>query len=249
MRAQAEAHRLTARPPDGPRDFKLPPGLRSIEAAPGQEGMLYIPEGYAPVRAPALAVLCHGAGSEARAGLAPLLRIADEADLVLLAPDARDDTWDLLLGAGGEDAATVDALLELVFEQIPIDPNRVALGGFSDGASYALSLGLANGDLFTHLIAFSPGFARPPERRGSPAVFISHGRGDRVLPIDRCSRAIAPALRSTGLEVVYEEFDGGHAVPAAVAREAAEWLVDHHLRIPFQHESPGEPGQPHAEQG
>jgi phospholipase/carboxylesterase len=34
----------------------------------------------------------------------------------------------------------------------------VALGGFSDGASYALSLDLTNGDLFASLIAFSPGF-------------------------------------------------------------------------------------------
>jgi phospholipase/carboxylesterase len=246
MRVQGEAHRLTARPPDGPRDFKLPPGLRSIEAGPGQEGMLYVPETYSPLRAPPLAVLCHGAGSEARAGICPLLRLADEAGMVLLAPDARDDTWDLLLGGGGHDAAAIDALLELVFEELPVDPRRVALGGFSDGASYALSIGLANGDLFTHLIAFSPGFVKPPARRGEPRVFMSHGREDRVLPIDRCSRVIAPMLRAAGLEVVYEEFGDGHTVPPAVACEAAQWFTDVRLAVPLHHEAPGEPGKAHA---
>ncbi len=36
--------------------------------------------------------------------------------------------------------------------------------GFSDGASYALSLGVPNGDLFTHIVAFSPGFMRLPDQ-------------------------------------------------------------------------------------
>lgn len=34
--------------------------------------------------------------------------------------------------------------------------------GFSDGASYALSLGQPNADVFSHIIAFSPGFMRAP---------------------------------------------------------------------------------------
>src|SRR3712207_7974813 len=51
--------------------------------------------------------------------------------------------------------------------------------GFSDGASYALSLGIPNGDLFTHLVAFSPGFAAPDGQRGHPRVFVGHGVDDR----------------------------------------------------------------------
>ena len=64
----------------------------------------------------------------------------------------------------------------------------VTVCGFSDGASYALSIGLANGDLFGHVLAWSPGFVAPPEFVGRPRVFVSHGTDDRVLPIDRCSR-------------------------------------------------------------
>ncbi len=55
--------------------------------------------------------------------------------------------------------------------------------GFSDGASYALSIGLTNGDLFTHVVAFSPGFASPVTYTGKPPVFVSHGTHDEVLPI------------------------------------------------------------------
>jgi predicted esterase len=55
-------------------------------------------------------------------------------------------------------------------------------------------------------------------------MFVSHGVHDRVLPIDRCSRRLVPGLRRTGYEVTYEEFDGGHLVPADVASRAAAWL-------------------------
>jgi predicted esterase len=84
-----------------------------------------------------------------------------------------------------------------------IDPARVAIGGFSDGASYALSLGLTNGDLFSHVLAFSPGFMAPAGQEGSPRIFVSHGTRDAVLPIDRCSRRIVPTLRRAGYDVAY----------------------------------------------
>jgi phospholipase/carboxylesterase len=244
MRTQVEEHRLSARPRD--RQSEQPPGagLHSVEARPGCEGLLFVPEGYSPEQMWPLVVMCHGAGSEARAGLAAFNCLADECGLVLLAPNSRGRTWDLLLGRGDEDAQTIDALLGQVFDQLAIDPGHLAIGGFSDGASYALSIGVANGDLFTHLIAFSPGFVAPPARRGEPAVFMSHGRKDNLLPIDRSSRRIAPALRDAGLEVVYDEFDDGHTVPVEIACEAALWFTDKRLRVPMQHEAPGEPGEP-----
>lgn len=87
-----------------------------------------------------------------------------------------------------------------------------------------VSFGLTNGDLFTHLVAFSPGFSSPADRRGKPPVFVSHGTRDEVLPIEDTSRRIVPRLESEGYEVRYQEFDGPHAVPKPVAREALEWF-------------------------
>ena len=106
-----------------------------------------------------------------------------------------------------------------------MDPARVALGGFSDGASYALSLGISNGDLVTHILAFSPGFADPAALVGNPRVFISHGTADEMLPIDRTSRFLVPLLRGVGHEVEYIEFDGPHEVPPSILQMAYEWFL------------------------
>ena len=146
--------------------------------------------------------------------------------MILLSPSSRGRTWDVLLGGFGPDVEVIDSALTRVFERCPVDPSRLAVGGFSDGASYALSVGLTNGDLFTHVIALSPGFAAPTELRGSPRLFVSHGVGDRVLPIRSTSRRVVPIMERQGYDVRYEEFDGGHAVPPRIAREAVHWFLD-----------------------
>src|SRR5215469_2091135 len=83
-------------------------------------------------------------------------------------------------------------VLARTFELRDIDPARIAVAGFSDGASYSLSVGLANGDFFSAIFGFSPGFIVPGEFKGKPPVFISHGTIDPILPIDDCSRRIVP---------------------------------------------------------
>jgi phospholipase/carboxylesterase len=124
----------------------------------------------------------------------------------------------------GSDVEFIDRALEWSFDRLALDTRRLAMTGFSDGASYALSLGLTNGNLFTHLIAFSPGFMAPGDRRGQPPVFVSHGTRDRVLPIEHCSRRIVPQLDRAGYQVHYREFDGPHTVPESIAREALHWF-------------------------
>jgi phospholipase/carboxylesterase len=142
-----------------------------------------------------------------------------------LLPESRGPTWDVIMGAYGPDVAFLDAALEQVFRQHRVDPRRVALAGFSDGASYALSLAIGNGDLFTHALAFSPGFAAPPDPVGRPVIFVSHGTEDDVLPVDRCSHRLVPRLQRAGYEVRYHEFAGGHYVPAGCAAEAVGMVV------------------------
>ena len=175
--------------------------------------------------APHLWPCCSTAGGNAGHGLSLLRPLADAHGLILVAVDSRRETWDVILGGYGPDVAFIDLALAKVFGRFAVDPARVAVAGFSDGASYALSLGLANGDLFTHAMAFSPGFVAPGARRGEPRLFVSHGTRDRVLPIDPCSRRIVPRLKQAGYDLRYREFDGPHTVPPEVAREAADWFV------------------------
>src|SRR6185436_19907054 len=108
----------------------------------------------------------------------------DKTGIVMLAFDSSVATWDrFALGGFGPDVERANLALEYAFQRVNVDPKRLALGGFSDGASYALSLGVPNGDLFKALIAFSPGALFSPGTRGKPAVFISHGTADTVIPI------------------------------------------------------------------
>jgi phospholipase/carboxylesterase len=166
----------------------------------------------------------HGAGGDAKNGLAPMLELAERWGLIVLAPDSRDFTWDMVIGEFGPDVAFIDDALAHTFEHCAVDRARLAIEGFSDGASYALSLGLANGDLFSHIVAFAPGFMSPPAQVGRPRIFVAHGTRDTVLPIDRCSRRLVPTLEHAGYEVTYREFDGPHTVPPDIAAAAVRWL-------------------------
>ena len=222
-----ERGRLRARPTAvGSAGTASPGGLRLLTADGGARGDCYL---YSPARrgtaGPApLVLLLHGAGEDGRDGLALLREQADRAGLILLAPTSRAPTWDFIVGGYGPDVAAIDRALQWAFSSYAVDPSRVAVGGYSDGASYALSLGLANGDLFTHVLAFSPGFMAPPGQVSAPRIFVSHGTRDGWLPIERCSRAIVPQLERAGYGVSYREFEGGHVVPPGIGREAADWL-------------------------
>jgi phospholipase/carboxylesterase len=221
--AAAAEGRLSARPSAVEESF--PKGLRKLSLESGRDGLLYVPRGYRVDRPSPLALMLHGAGGNAQHGLSLLQSFADESGLLLLAPDSRRRTWDVIVDRYGLDVSYIERALAQTFRRYSVDPKRIAVGGFSDGASYALSLGVTNGDLFTHVIAFSPGFMAPAGRAGSPRLFISHGTQDQVLPIQRCSRRIVPQVEGAGYEVLYREFDGAHTVPPEIARGAHDWFV------------------------
>jgi phospholipase/carboxylesterase len=190
-----------------------------------RDALLYVPTSYQADHPAPLAVMLHGAGGIAEHGLGLLRNFADAAGMILLAPPSRRETWDVIFGGFGPDIAFIDRALEATFARCAVDPGCVAVGGFSDGASYALSVGITNGDLFTHVIAFSPGFMAPAAQHGTPRLFVSHGIHDQVLSIEHCSRKLVPPLRAAGYDVRYQEFDGPHIVPQEIAREAVAWFT------------------------
>lgn len=217
--------RLTARP--GTPEETGPTGLHRLGLAPGRDGYLYVPPSYRADHPAPLVLMLHGAGGDARGGLLPFQPLADEAGILLLAPDSRDTrTWDVIVQGGyGPDVEFIDRALAHTFARHAVDPQRLAVEGFSDGASYALSLGITNGSLFTHVVAFSPGYMVPAAQEGAPRIYISHGRRDQILSIDACSRRLVPRLQNAGYDVRYHEFDGGHTVPREIAYDALAWFL------------------------
>ena len=208
-----------------PGVYGLGMGTRRLRDLVNRDGTLVIP-GQAAARRPLpLIVLLHGGGGTAE-DFRSKFPLADEYGVVMLALDSRHNTWDGIDSPFGPDVMALDAALRFTFERVAIDPKKIALGGVSDGGAYALSLGIANGDLFTHLAAVSPGFFAPPAPPiGRPRIFLAHGTRDNVYSVAGTRGRIAPRLKDAGYDVTYFEFDGPHWVTEEAARRVLEWLV------------------------
>lgn len=222
-RCAAHDGRITTRPhapaETGPR------GLHPLNLDRRRDAWVYVPKTYGPARPTPLIVSLHGAGGNGRSHLGHLIAEADQFGVILLAPTSQDQTWDVIRGGYGPDVEAINRGLDRVFGRYNIDSRLLAVEGFSDGASYALSIGLTNGDLFTCILAFSPGFLAPAAQRGEPRIFVSHGTNDRILGINVCSRRIVPRLERAGYDIRYDEFEGGHAVPERIAEDGVRWFL------------------------
>lgn len=220
--AQSGPGRLTARPGRG--GGNCAPGEHWLAVGNGRRALMRVTAGGGP-RGKALILALHGAGSGgSRGGLYALRGGWSESGVVMVAPASAGTTWSFLRGRD-EDLPFADRALKRAFARCRIDPGRVGIGGFSDGATYALTLGLVNGDLFRGVIALSPGGVLAENAVGKPRVFIAHGTLDNVLPISRTSDQIVKQLRAFGYRVKYRKFRGGHQVAPAISRESVRWFL------------------------
>jgi phospholipase/carboxylesterase len=217
--------RLTARPQTP--SLTTAPGSYLITESRPLDGSLIVPSSYTPGTPMPLIVGLHGAGGLASGQVSLLGGLAEQYGFLLLAVGARGITWDVFSSKYSYDITFIDGALKWVFQRCNVDASRVAIEGFSDGASYALGLAVTNGDLFPKAICFSPGYlpAADSPLVGKAKFFDSHGTADTVLRIDAASRPIVDGLRKNGYEVTYQEFTGGHEVPPAIAAQAVAWLV------------------------
>jgi phospholipase/carboxylesterase len=221
-----EPGRLSTRFHKPSGDAPFLPGEHVLAANGDRRSILFVPSSFDAKRPAPFYVALHGATGSGDTMLRGTRVAAEAHGVVVLSPSSRDFSWDAIRGDYAEDFALVDKLINQVFDRCSIDPRRVAIAGFSDGATYALSVGLLNGDLFTHVIAHSPGFIiSSGAARGKPRVFISHGREDTILPFDQCGRRLASQLEHDGYRVRFDAFDGGHTATPAMRETAMSWFV------------------------
>lgn len=175
----------------------------------------------------AVILLLHGAGGRAGDFLKEFTRFADERGVLLLALESNAISWprrpqEVLKGP---DATNFDDALTALSARARVDPARLVLLGFSDGASHALSFGLARPKTFRAILAMSPGYAFAP-RRPDPTqpIFIAHGRRDSVLPADNV-REMIKGLEGAGYRPEVRWFNGGHRIDPALLNAALDFAL------------------------
>ena len=198
-------------------------GLHTFTLANGQAAQLRVTPG--GPRARALVVVLHGAGQTPADGLRAFRGGWSEPGVVLVAPASKEQTWSALLSQEDRDLETVNLALAQAHKRCRIDRTRVAIGGFSDGATYALTVGVSQGDRFPAIMALSPGGILAQSRIGHPRIFVSHGTLDGVLPIARTGDAVVRLLRGLGYPVTYRRFRGDHEAPTTISAAAIRWFL------------------------
>lgn len=230
-----------AKPTHGDPALRARPILTALVLPAGESRLGHRAFVYRPTALPRgphpLLVILHGHGQAPQPFLRMFEKWADRCGAIVLAPVAEATTWDIIAQAlefdgratrparptlrFANDARRIDEGLKELFGAAPIDPNRVALLGFSDGATYALSLGLANPHLFPWIIALSPGFVLWPEQVArKQKVFIAHGTRDSRLDFTNTRDGIVKPLRAAGMDVEFRPFDGDHVMVASIMQEA-----------------------------
>jgi phospholipase/carboxylesterase len=206
-------------------DAPLPPGRNYLGIAAERDAVLYVPASLDVSRPVPLMVMFHGAGGFPEKILPYLENLADTHGFLILAPHSLLPTWDLVIAGNGPDLERLDTALAKVALMYAINPEHLAFAGFSDGGSYALSIGVTNGDVASHVIVFSGGFMSVFMQEGTPKIFIAHGLQDEQVPIESSARKHVAKLEAAGYEVRAVEFNDRHVLLRPIAALAVAFFL------------------------
>lgn len=213
---------FTLASPTAPR---LPAGRHLLGIAEDRDYVLHVPASL-PAEGPVpLLVMFHGANGFPDKVAPFLIDHAEREGFLLLLPQSLLPTWDIVIGGSGPDLERLEQGLGKVCSHFQIDPKHLGFAGFSDGGSYALSIGITNGDIVSHVMVFSGGFMSVFMQNGMPKILIAHGTQDEQLPIESAGRAKSQKLKSAGYDVKYVEFDGRHVIHPPVVEEAMTFFL------------------------
>ncbi len=189
-----------------------------------RDGTLYVPKNYKAGTPMPVVMWLHGLAGSGE-GARSLFPLAEEFGFIIIAPESRGITWGNEIPGFDADVHFLGPAYRHVANLVDIDSEHVALAGVSDGAGYALSMGLAYGNTFNHVMVFSGGLMVPYRKQGKPRIFLAHGTHDQNMPIDLTAHKFVPQLKAEGYDVTYHEYEGGHRVPPAEIREAFKWFL------------------------
>lgn len=194
---------------------------------------------------PWLLVLMHGVGSNEQDlfGLAP--QIPERFHVLSLRAPFRmgpgSHAWfDFSIEAGGERSineaqeaesrALAAKAIESAAEQLGIPPERIVVGGFSQGGIMALSLLLTKPALMqaalvwhSRLLQQVVPLSAPADAMRGKQLWLSHGTHDNVIPLAH-AQAIAHHMAPLPVTVTYHEFPSAHEIRPSELAATVAWL-------------------------
>ncbi len=128
-----------------------------------------------------------------------------------------------------EASAQVSAMLDHIEKEWKLGPEKIVLGGFSQGSMLALDVAAHRAKkpaalilMSSSLVATSCWLDKASSLKGLP-VLLSHGKQDVVLPFF-VAEQLRDVLGKAGAAVQWIPFTGGHAIPDAVITGLRQFL-------------------------
>lgn len=194
---------------------------------------------------PWLLVLMHGVGSNEQDLFSLAPQIPDRFHVISLRAPHRmgpgSHAWfDFSIEPGGarsyntaQEAASralVAQCVEAASAQLDIPPDRVVVGGFSQGGIMALTLLLTRPELLhgamvwhSRLLPQALPHAAQPAALAGRQLWVSHGVQDNVIPL-ASAQAIRDHVRTLPLALSYREYPGMHEIRPEELRDSMAWL-------------------------
>ncbi|MDG2333543.1 MAG: hypothetical protein P8Q97_04895 [Myxococcota bacterium] len=224
--------RMTLRLTHSPMEIRAeasPTGLVKVESGDSQAVLLTPPTVDPEIQYPLITVF-HGAGRQDE-WLVKACQGAPEArQAFFLVPRSREPTWDLIAGGDGQpDLEFLEYAWDLIFRRYPIDGTRQVLMGYSDGASYALSLVLSNPGFFDAALCWAAGFAMMDRsavgnQEKRTRFYLEYGTADELFSFDQVALPMRENLERAGYEVEFSVDEGGRHWPSGSFQgEALDW--------------------------
>ena len=192
--------------------------------------VLLTPDEIDPEKRYPLITVVHGAGRQDEALVRACKDEPERRQALFLIPRSRLPTWDLIAGDERPDLDFLEYAYDLIYRRYPVDAFRQALLGFSDGASYGLSVGLSNPRIFRAVMAwaagfvtFDPSFVRDDDPK--PDLLLEYGTHDPVFPFEQVALPMREGLERAGYRVEFRIDEGGKHWPSGDFQpEALDWF-------------------------
>ena len=122
--------------------------------------------------------------------------------------------------------------IEICTEKLKLDPEKIYLLGFSQGASISIFCGLTHPELFHGIVSLC-GVIRPngfskeidKDKIRDLNLFMANGTEDELVPIE-LGRRSKKYLEDAGVKPAYREYSAGHTISNECLQEMLKWLEE-----------------------